>query len=140
MPIPERPLPADVLDALQRGSPLEAIKLLRESTGVGLKEAKDIIDGYRRGSSVAAPPIGSLPANVVEAMQRGNKIEGIKLLRDQTGLGLKEAKEAVEASEQALTGLPSRSPGEESRRGSLVRVVVLAAAALVAYYFLRRHG
>lgn len=35
---------ADIRAALQRGSKIEAIKLLREATGLGLKESKDVID------------------------------------------------------------------------------------------------
>ena len=34
-----------------------------------------------------------LPDKVVEALKRGNKVEAIKLLREQTGVGLKEAKD-----------------------------------------------
>ena len=33
-----------ILDALRRGQKIEAIKLYREGTGAGLKEAKDSID------------------------------------------------------------------------------------------------
>ncbi|MFP6848119.1 MAG: ribosomal protein L7/L12 [Pseudomonas sp.] len=38
----------------------------------------------------------SLPPEVVAALQRGRKIEAIKLLRELKGLGLKEAKDAVD--------------------------------------------
>ena len=38
----------------------------------------------------------SLPAEVVAALERGQKIEAIKLLRELRGMGLKEAKEAVD--------------------------------------------
>lgn len=34
---------------------------------------------------------------VTEAIKSGKKIQAIKLLRNETGLGLKEAKEAIEA-------------------------------------------
>lgn len=43
----------------------------------------------------------SLPADVMLALRAGNKIEAIKLLRAKTGLGLKEAKDAVDAVEAA---------------------------------------
>ena len=33
-----------ILDALKAGSKIEAIKLYREATGLGLKESKDFID------------------------------------------------------------------------------------------------
>ena len=34
----------------------------------------------------------ALSSEVIEAIERGNKIEAIKLLRESTGLGLKEPK------------------------------------------------
>ena len=45
------PLPANVLDALQAGNKIEAIRLLREATGLGLKEAKDWVDASHRKCS-----------------------------------------------------------------------------------------
>jgi len=41
-------VPADVREALERGETILAIKRLRASTGVGLKEAKDVVDELRR--------------------------------------------------------------------------------------------
>ena len=38
-----------------------------------------------------------MPADVVAAINANNKIEAIKLLREQRNIGLKEAKDAVEA-------------------------------------------
>jgi ribosomal protein L7/L12 len=35
-------------DALRRGSKIQAIKLYRQTTGVGLKEAKDAVDAMVR--------------------------------------------------------------------------------------------
>ncbi len=43
----DQDLPPQVLDALQRGQKIEAIKLLRELKGVGLKEAKDAVDRHK---------------------------------------------------------------------------------------------
>ena len=37
-------LPAALYDAIGRGKLIEAIKIYREATGVGLKEAKDAVD------------------------------------------------------------------------------------------------
>lgn len=41
-------LPREVVAALRQNKKIEAIKLLRESRNLGLKEAKDIIDRYDR--------------------------------------------------------------------------------------------
>ena len=36
---------AEVLDMVRQGRKIQAIKIYRDQTGVGLKEAKDVIDG-----------------------------------------------------------------------------------------------
>ena len=41
-------LPADVIAALHEGRKIDAIKLLREQRGIGLKEAKQEVDAYLR--------------------------------------------------------------------------------------------
>ena len=41
-------VPADVREALARGETILAIKRVRQATGVGLKEAKDVVDEIRR--------------------------------------------------------------------------------------------
>jgi ribosomal protein L7/L12 len=45
---PYKDLPRDVVDAVQRGEKIEAIKRYRAATGVGLKEAKDFIEEVQR--------------------------------------------------------------------------------------------
>jgi ribosomal protein L7/L12 len=45
-------LPPDVVDALQRGKKIEAIKRYRERTGAGLKKAKDVIEEVQRKTGV----------------------------------------------------------------------------------------
>jgi polar amino acid transport system substrate-binding protein len=102
---PAHTLPQPVQDALQRGQLVEAIKLMRAGTGLGLKETKDALEAYMRGEPLAAgfapqalPGGAPLPAQVREALDQGNKLEAIRRLRGLTGLGLKEAKDAVEAA------------------------------------------
>jgi ribosomal protein L7/L12 len=95
---------------LGRGSKIEAIKAYRQATGVGLKEAKDAVEAFERGEPLllsdepAAPPQSpqGLNEQVRLLLQQGNKIEAIKVYREATGCGLKEAKDAVEAIEYML--------------------------------------
>lgn len=76
-----------------------------------------------------------LPDAVVLALRRGDKIGAIKLLREQTGIGLKEAKDAVEAAEIAPDD--KAAPGEV-RPGSAVGWVIAATVlAAAAWYFFR---
>jgi ribosomal protein L7/L12 len=42
-------LPMSFYDALRRGKKIQAIKIYREATGVGLKQAKDAVDAMVRG-------------------------------------------------------------------------------------------
>lgn len=134
------PLPTDVLAALQDGNTIEAIKRLRQATGLGLKEAKDAIDAHLAGLpvSISVREAGSglqLPADVLAALREGNKIEAIRLLREHTGLGLKEAKDAVDAWGGASA--PRLSPGEQPRSsGAGWWVLGLVLLAALGYAFL----
>lgn len=78
-----------------------------------------------------------LPADVVEAIKNGHKIEAIKLLRLSTGLGLANAKVLVDAGAR-LHGVQSRQPAmmHESRSSSeLLKLVLLLLLAFGAYQF-----
>jgi len=134
MPDTDSPLPPDVVRLVEQDRTLEAIKRLRETTGLGLKEAKNAVDAHRRGDPRPTPgslATSSLPPDVVDAMQRGRKIEAIRLLRDHTGMGLKEAKEAVEAS---ADGFPQLAPGSGSNGlGRFVLFLVVVVGAALAY-------
>jgi ribosomal protein L7/L12 len=143
MTLPSDSLPANVLAALQQGNSIEAIKLLREATGLGLKDAKDVIDHHRRGSSRPRATVASmltLPFVVSSALRQGNKIEAIRLLREKAGLGLKEAKDAVESFESESKGEEGqRSPGEVPKSGGgFWLLAVLAAVVLLGYYLFAR--
>jgi ribosomal protein L7/L12 len=147
---PGHPLPPNVLDALEAGQTIDAIQQLRKAQGIGLKEAKDLIDAHLRGEGVPLPTAGTtapqamrsgdIPDPVRQALAEGNRIEAIRLLRDHEGLGLKEAKERVDALEQRTRGA-GLAPGEQPRvsglPGWIVAAVVLAVAGL---YLLQRAG
>jgi large subunit ribosomal protein L7/L12 len=91
---------------LSQGQIIPAIKLYREQTGVGLAEAKAAVEQIGRGESfsdqeaVGADNQGfaaDLEKPILELLVVGKKIAAIKLYRERTGLGLKDAKDAVEA-------------------------------------------
>ena len=146
MPATPKPLPANVLAALRAGSKLEAVKLLCEATGLGLKESKDAIDEYdgrNPSHAVTASSTSPLPEPVVEALRRGNKLEAIKLLGETTGLGLQEAKDWIDSSSQEVQSkVGTGAPGEVSRPSNLIWYVVAAQAvtALIAYWVMRSPG
>jgi ribosomal protein L7/L12 len=103
---------------VREGKKIEAIKLVREQTDLGLKEARDAVEGIERGElpdltphTVAAPrSVSGVDLDeITELLLQGKKIEAIKLYREQTGVGLREARDAIEAIEE--TGRPARVPG-----------------------------
>jgi ribosomal protein L7/L12 len=149
---PGDPLPPAVLASLAKGRTIDAIKQLRDAHGLGLKEAKDIIDAHQHGPApahttapagttgfTASTAMGSVPDTVLQALALGHKIEAIRLLREHAGIGLKEAKDRVDAldvsRQRDADGL---APGEVSRKtGALTWVAVAAITALSIYAYLR---
>lgn len=78
----------------------------------------------------------ALPPDVVDAINAGQKIEAIKLLREATGIGLKEAKHSVDlyaAANPQLAGNPHIQT--ESGIGRIVLIAVVVSGAYVAYRF-----
>lgn len=143
-------LPPDVQALLDAGRTIDAIKQLRVVQGLGLKEAKDLIDAHQQGHH-AAPPAHStgfasdasshVPDSVRQALAAGNKIEAIRLLRAHAGIGLREAKDRVDALAASTgSGNPhGLSPGEQPRGGSqgVVWIVAALVVAVAAFYLLR---
>ena len=56
------PLPADVIEALQQGRLIDAIKKLRDARGLGLAEAKYAVEAARAARQGAASSAGAPPA------------------------------------------------------------------------------
>jgi ribosomal protein L7/L12 len=101
---PPADLEAQVLSLVSRGQMIAAIKLYREHTGAGLAEAKSAVEALAaaqmtdpRNQVADAVAPNSLEGQVIALLQAQKKIEAVKVYRQQTGDGLKEAKEAVEA-------------------------------------------
>ncbi|MGI0521154.1 ribosomal protein L7/L12 [Microbacterium maritypicum] len=114
---------AEIDRLVSAGQKIHAIKLYRDHSGVGLKEAKDRIEHW--SVSTTAPhlaavsnatatrssitPTAMTPSSVraslapsvateIDRMVAGDSaIAAIKALRQHTGLGLKESKELIEA-------------------------------------------
>ena len=99
-------IPAEAAAALAKGLRIEAIKLVRQANhGVDLRGAMEAVDAYATGrhrftleapSEPAIPSFDGLPTEALAALARGQLIEAIKIVREKTGLGLKEAKDLVE--------------------------------------------
>jgi len=102
----------ELLALLQSGQKIPAVKLYRERTGTGLKDAKEAVEALQRGEGL--PPLpdpASVPEEeIVGLLRAGRKIDAIKLYREQSGNGLAEAKQAVEQLGRDH-GIESRSSG-----------------------------
>ena len=86
------------------------------------------------------PSAPSLPAAAIAALQQGNKIEAIKIVREDRNIGLKEAKDAVEAYVLGHPGLKASLDTAQAKgnRTALNWVLALIALALLAFYFLKK--
>ncbi len=126
-------LPGPVREALEKGQKLEAIKLLREIRGMGLREAKILVENHGRGIEPGSPLKN--PGAVAEALREGDRIEAIKRLREQTGLGLKEAKEAVDVLAREFRRDHASTAETVLTKLSTGWILVLIVAGMLAWYF-----
>ncbi|WP_222720506.1 ribosomal protein L7/L12 [Actinomadura sp. HBU206391] len=140
---------ASVRDLVARRKKIEAIKLVREHSGLGLKDAKALVDAVeaeysldpgsgRFGGPGGFPGPGFGPAGRVapqtraraeEIIARGAMIEAIKLVRKETGLGLIEAKDYCEALRDGR--VPPAGPLSERARTLISAGDRTSAVALV---------
>jgi ribosomal protein L7/L12 len=134
LPIPEmvdERFERDLIALLDQGQKIEAIKLYRECTGVGLKEAKDAVEAIQRGERPqdAEESDNSFHQTLVSLLKQGRKIDAIKVFREVTGSGLKESKDAIEsiAARHGLSG---------SQRTGCLGLIVLCLAILACGFTL----
>ena len=134
---PHDPLPAEVLDALRRGNAFEAVAQLR-ARGLGFQDAARRVRAQLRqqaASRVASYATRALPPDAAQALARGDKIGAIKLVRAESGLGLKEAKDWVEARAPSAPLPKGLSPGEVPRHDALLGwALAFLAVAAIAYF------
>ena len=74
---------------------------------------------------------------VLAAVDAGRKIEAIKILREETGLGLADAKHAIDALFRERRSDPVISAGmtEEGGAGGMIKMIVVIAIILGAYFY-----
>lgn len=79
-----------------------------------------------------------LPSAAIAALQKGNKIEAIKIVRVERNLGLKEAKDCVEdhVRRDPLLKRKLEEAQAEAKKGFMFWLVVLLALGAAVYYFL----
>ncbi len=136
-PVPPDDVLTAVQSALRAGEKIAAIKLYREATGVGLAEAKAAVEALEAGLPIAASAERMASAEddgVKAAVLAGRKIEAIKLYRAAMGVGLAEAKAAVEKLTVQWRG--EGLPIQRSGCLSLLALCVLPTVS-AAYWWIR---
>jgi ribosomal protein L7/L12 len=127
-------LTADQLAHLRRLLParkIEAIKLFREITGVGLAEAKDAVEALEAGEA----PGGGVPRAQTLSWEAAVH-QGVRTLRQQAGVSLYDAKAIVDVAGVLPAGLRAPSQKEAVELTDLVaRGAVEDAAARLGALF-----
>lgn len=121
-----------VVELIERGQKIEAIKVYREATGQGLAEAKVFIEhleeSLRTGELPPGDPFENLSDGIVyeirKMVREGNKLAAIKRYRELKSVSLHEASQAV-----AEIAGESKSGGKSQGKGCAVTVGVLVLFA-----------
>lgn len=139
-------LPPEALAALANGQLVEAIKLVRERTGLGLREAKDLVESHRAGSSparddamrakleaIARKHGVSLPESVLVAMEQGDLKQAMTLLRQAKGNG--PAPTAASARKEAARNVGTVT--QDTHRNGWLWALALLGVLVLGYFGLR---
>ena len=109
----------EIVDALKEKSLLEAselVKLIEETFGVSAAAAA--VAAPAAGAAAEAAPAAeeTTEFDVILQAAGGNKINVIKVVREVTALGLKEAKDLVEAAPKAVKEGVTKDEAETIRQ------------------------
>ena len=119
-------LEQQVRSLLDQGQKIAAVKLYKDHTGVGLAEAKEAVEAMQAGAGPPPPSdiADDLKSELLRLLGRGDKLEAVKLYKDQKGTSLLEAKQAVES----LAARHGLVPQQAGCLGVVLAVVVVAVA------------
>jgi large subunit ribosomal protein L7/L12 len=109
----------EIVDALKEKSLLETselVKLIEETFGVSAAAAAVAAPAAGGGGEAAAPAEEQTEFDVILQAIGANKINVIKVVREVTALGLKEAKDLVEAAPKAVKEGVSKDEAETVRQ------------------------
>jgi len=126
----------DIKAEIAAGNKITAIKLYRDATGAGLAEAKEAIELIAAGKPPKAEgrapqPDDAALQGITAAISAGSLIEAIRLYRAATGVGLKEAKDAVDALAVQLNPAAVKTRDAAMRR--MQRLALIAVLIVVGF-------
>jgi len=157
MPSNSIQFPPEAAAALARGNVVEAVRIVRASASLSLKDAHDLVRAYangqqvgRRGAGIAAQAHFVFPPAAAAAVAHGDFVTAIALLREANPqLDLKSAKEAVDHARKRAAPVegalktsvrPSQPPriptvvaGDRGSRGWLTLMLVAVFAIVVLW-------
>jgi len=108
-----------IVDQIKEMTLLEAsqlVKLMEETFGVSAAAAVAAAPAAAAAGEAAAPAEEKTEFDVILQAAGGNKINVIKVVREVTALGLKEAKDLVEAAPKAVKEGVSKEEAETVRQ------------------------
>ncbi|HXI61528.1 MAG TPA: 50S ribosomal protein L7/L12 [Pyrinomonadaceae bacterium] len=108
-----------IVDQIKEMTLLEAsqlVKLMEETFGVSAAAAVAAAPAAAAGGEAAAPAEEKTEFDVILQAAGANKINVIKVVREVTALGLKEAKDLVEAAPKAVKEGVSKEEAETVRQ------------------------
>ena len=107
----------DVLEFISNLSVLELSELVKEfEEKFGVSAAPVMVAGAAAGGAAGAAAEEKTEFNVVLSAAGANKIGVIKVVRALTGLGLKEAKDAVEGTPSVLKEGLNKEEAEKAKK------------------------
>jgi large subunit ribosomal protein L7/L12 len=108
----------DILDAIGNMTVLEVVDLIKAmEEKFGVTAAAAVMAGPAAGPAAEAAPVEEQTEfNLVLTGFGANKVSVIKVVRALTGLGLKEAKDAVEGVPTVLKEAVSKAEAEEAKK------------------------
>ena len=126
-------LDPEVRAAADRGDLVEAIRLLRQQSGMGLREAKDAVESYLRGEAVPdSPREAKIPVAAISALQEGRLIDAIRFTREANRIGLQDSKQAVEHYLATNSMVREQFQAAARRERRPLRTMVILALLIVA--------
>ncbi|MFZ0789701.1 MAG: 50S ribosomal protein L7/L12 [Chromatiaceae bacterium] len=107
----------EILEAIGNMTVLEVVDLISAmEEKFGVTAAAAVMAGPAAGAAEAAPVEEQTEFNLILASFGANKVSVIKAVRALTGLGLKEAKDAVEGAPTTLKEGISKAEAEEAKK------------------------
>jgi ribosomal protein L7/L12 len=125
-----------VYNHIKEGRKIEAIKILREETGIGLKEAKEFIEKFEL-KNIPKQSSVQVSGLVLDELRKGSKIEAIKKYREETGTGLKDSKDIIERAiiENPEVKKQMDEVNKEKRKKAGIYLLIIGLI-IILFYFL----